>query len=211
VLVVALALAAVGCAGGSAPSRATRVTVPVEKTKTLVVMGTSATVGDGLDQQLKLQDAWPRIFYRNAFPRATVLLNAGVQDESTEDALSDQVPLVEEASPSIVAIWLGAVEASEQRPITQFAADLNGVVRRARATGARVLLADLPPVAGIDVSAYNRVIARVAADQGATLVPLHAQTISMLPRQELAFLPDPAGHRVIARAFEAAFHRRPTS
>jgi lysophospholipase L1-like esterase len=204
-VVVALALAAAGC-GGGAPSRATGSTVAAERTNTLLIMGTSASLGDGLDDPVRLQDAWPRVFYRDAFPRATVLVNAAVLDGSTADALRDQVPLAEDVAPSVVAIWLGAVEASEKRPVNEFAADLNGVVRRTRATGARVLLADLPPVAGIDVSAYNRVIARVAEDQGATLVPLHTQTISMLPGSGSTFLPDTAGHRVIARAFQAALH-----
>jgi hypothetical protein len=65
-----------------------------------------------------------------------------------------------------------------------------------------VLLADLPQSDGADVDAYNQAIARVAADEGATLVPLHEARISSFDRAHM--LPDVAGHRAVARAFERA-------
>jgi hypothetical protein len=177
--------------------------VTVERTETLVVLGSGATVGEGLGR--KLRDPWPRIFHREAFPRATVLVNAAVENSSTADALVNQVPLVEELSPSIVAIWLGTIEAFNEYPLETFEANLRTIVRRVRAAGADVLLADLPTVSTLEVGDYNRVIARVAADEGATLVPLRDRTVRALAGQDWAFLPDRAGHRVVADAFIDAY------
>jgi lysophospholipase L1-like esterase len=180
-----------------------RSTVTIQETQTLVAIGSGATVGEGLGR--KLRDPWPRLFHREAFPRSTVLVNAAVANSSTEDALVDQVPLAEELSPSVVAIWLGTIEAFNEYPLENFEENLRQIVRRVRAGGARVLLADLPTVTTVDVDGFNRVIARVAADEGATLVPLHGRTVRALAGEDWAFLPDRAGHRAIADAFIDAY------
>jgi lysophospholipase L1-like esterase len=199
--VVALACGASAC-GTDGGSTSGRPVVTVEATQTLLVMGSSATLGVGLENAW--QDAWPRIFYREAFPRATVFVNGALQDASIADAESNQLPLVEEVSPSVVAIWLGGIEASLGMPVTEFATELEDLVSRVRASGARVLLANLPN-ARADVTAYNVAIARIASEQQATLVPLHDERISTFDPSQT--VPDVAGHRVIARAFERALKR----
>jgi lysophospholipase L1-like esterase len=198
---VALLSCAAGCGGtDGSPSAAGRSTVTVDATQTVLVMGTSATFGVGLEDSF--HDAWPRIFFREAFPRTTVFFNGALVNSSAAEAEVNQLPLVAAVSPSVVAIWFGAEEASLGVPAAQFAADLGDLVRRVRASGARVLLADLPQSGNADVGAYNEAIARVAADEGATLVPLHEARISSFDRAHV--LPDVAGHRAIARAFERA-------
>jgi lysophospholipase L1-like esterase len=186
--------------GGPSGSQSGRSTITVEPTQTLLVMGSSGTLGDGLDNPW--QDAWPRIFFRKAFPRATVFVNGATEGASVEDAVTNQLPLVDDVSPSVVAIWLGAVDAVGATPVTDFAANLGRLVQRVRSSGARVLIADLPELGRVDVSAYNVAIARVAAEQQATLVPLHAERVSSFDASR--FLPDIAGQRVIAQAFERA-------
>jgi lysophospholipase L1-like esterase len=205
VAAAALACCAAGCGsggGGDGGSSAERPVVTVEPTQTLLVMGSSATFGVGLENAW--QDAWPRIFYREAFPRATVFVNGALQDASIADAELHQLPLVGEVSPSVVAIWLGGVEVALGMPVAQFATELEGLVRQVRASGARVLLADLPRSRAADVDPYNRAIARIASDDGATLVPLHAEAISSFDRS--GSVPDVAGNRTIAHAFERALH-----
>jgi hypothetical protein len=198
---VVLLCCAAGCGGQDGrASTAGRSTVTVEATQTLLVMGTSATYGVGLDDSF--QDAWPRVFYREAFPRTTVFFNGALVNSSAADAEVNQLRLVAAVSPSVVAIWFGAEEVALGVPAAQFAADLDDLVRRVLASGARVLLADLPRSGAADVDAYNQAIARVAADEGATLVPLHDTPISSFDRAHV--LPDVAGHRAIARAFQRA-------
>ncbi len=187
-----------GSEGGAAP--AARSAVSLQQTPTLLVMGSSSTLGVGLDNEL--QDGWPRIFYREAFPRSTVFFNAATRDASVADAESNQLPLVDEVSPTVVAMWFGSVEASRAMPVAEFASDLEHLVWQVRASGARVLLADLPRSERFDVAPYNRAIARIASDQGATLVPLHDEPITSFDPSRT--LPDARGHRTIARAFERA-------
>jgi len=201
--VVAFAICVAACGGTNANTGAAeRPAVGVEETQTLFVIGSGATVGIGLD--LALQDAWPRILHREAFPRATVLVNAALEEASAADALEHQVPLAEELSPAVVAIWLGAIEAFGLSPVDEFAANLDALVERVRATGARVLIADLPENTAVPIEAFNDAIARVAEEHDATLVSLRSSRITTARGAGPAFLPDVAGHRVIADAFADA-------
>jgi lysophospholipase L1-like esterase len=165
------------------------------------VIGTSASVGDAL--QLPLQYAWPRLVFRESFPRSTVFVNAAVSGSSALNAIHDQVPLVEQLHPTVIVIWLGAVEASQLVPPAQFATNLRPVVEGARSTGARVLLADLPPYPKTNVRPYNVVIDGIARETGVTLVPLHGLDVPWFINEPL-FLPNVEGHRIIATAIEAS-------
>jgi hypothetical protein len=198
---VALALIAAACSSGSRSSSNQSPTTVAQPAATLAVIGTSASVGDGL--LLPLQYSWPRLVFREAFPRTTVFVNASVSSSSIADALREQVPLVEQLHPTVVVIWLGAVEVSQLDPPAPLAPGLRAVVNGARSTGARVVLADLPAYPNTDVRPYNAVIDAVARDAGVTLVPLHALDVPWLNTGPL-FLPTVQGQRVIATAIEAS-------
>jgi lysophospholipase L1-like esterase len=209
--IAALAVVATTVVGGcgttpetASPSAGARprAAVATDGSEMIVAIGSGATVGAGLDE--RFQDAWPRLVHRDAFPRAAVLVNAAVERSSADDAVREQVPLVEELTPAVVMVWLGMVEAFDQRPPADLGEVLTEIVRRSRATSARVLLADLPAAPGVDVAPYNRVIAAVAQNEDATLVALHELDVSRLPGRTLSLLPDRDGHRTIARAFADA-------
>jgi hypothetical protein len=203
---VALALLVTACGSDPGPSAAgarAATETTVERTQLLVTVGGSATFGDGLDESLR--DGWPHVLHRTAFPRATVLVNAAVRRSTAREALEQQVPLVEELRPAVVAIWLGSVEVRSGSPVDEFAADLGAVVRRADATGARVLLANLPRGPDLDVDAYNAAIARIASAQDVALVRL--DTLAIGNTGQSPFLPDREGHRAIAAAFADALRR----
>ena len=200
--VVVIAMGAAACSSGSRSSNGNgSPTTRPRPAATFAVIGTSASVGDGL--QFPLQYSWPRLVFREALPRTTVFVNAAVSGSSAENALHDQVPLVEQLHPTVVVIWLGAVEVSQLASPVQFEANLRVVVDGARSTGARVLLADLPAYPKTDVRPYNAVIDDIARETGVTLVPLHALAVSWLVNEPL-FLPDVNGHRTIATAIEAS-------
>jgi hypothetical protein len=198
---IAIGMFASGCTSGTRSSGTGSPTTIAPPAETLAVIGTSASVGDGL--QLPLQYSWPRLVFREAFPRTSVFVNAAVSSESTHDALHDQVPLVEQLHPTVVVIWLGGVEVSQLDPPAQLEPDLRAVVDGARSTGARVLLADMPAYPKTNVQPYNNVIDAIARDTGVTLVPLHALAIPWLNTGPL-FLPTVEGHRIIATAIEGA-------
>jgi hypothetical protein len=201
VFVAIVTLLASACTSGARSNNSAPPVTPLQPAATFAVIGTSASTGDGL--VLPLQYAWPRLVFREAFPRTTVFVNAAVSGSSAQNALHDQVPLVEQLHPTVVLIWLGAVEVSQLAPVTQFETNLRAVVDGARSTGARVLLADLPAYPTTDVKPYNTVIDGIARDTGVTLVPLHSRNVSWLINEPL-FLPDRNGHRDIATAIEGA-------
>lgn len=191
--------------GGNNRGSTTRATVAVEQTQTLVVMGSSATVGEGLDQPL--QQSWPRILHREAFPRATVLVNAATDTSTVADAIREQLPVAEELRADVVAIWLGQADLSLGTPVGDFGRDLRTLVQRVRAVGARVLLGNLPDTGTARADGYDAAIASVARDTGATLVDVHALSITTLGPNTGPFLPNAAGQRAVAGAFAAALRR----
>jgi lysophospholipase L1-like esterase len=200
-----LLFAACNADGGNNGRSTARAPVAVEQTQTLVVMGSSATVGEGLDQPL--QESWPRILHREAFPRATVLVNAATDTSTVADAIRDQLPVAEELRPDVVAIWLGQADLSLGTAVGDFERDLRTLVQRVRAVGARVLLGNLPDTGTPRADAYDAAIARVARDTGATLVDVHALTIATLGSSTGPFLPNAAGQRAVAGAFAVALRR----
>jgi lysophospholipase L1-like esterase len=132
-----------------------------------------------------------------------VLVNAAIADSTASDALDDQVPLAREMHPDVALIWLGTVEVAQQLDPAAFQADLRTVIERVHAAGARVYVADLPPIANTRVTPYNAAIAAAVKATGATLVPLHDRNVTGNAGPGAPLLPDAAGHRTIADAFEA--------
>jgi hypothetical protein len=200
ILVIALALVGGACAnGGRASSSAP--TVTTEHTGTFVVIGAGPTIGDGLRQPL--QQAWPRLVFREAMPRTTVFVNAAIEGGTVATAVRDQVSLAQQLHPTVIAVWLGVLEVIDREPIEQFTSEFDGLMSAVVATGARVLVADVPNFVGIQPAPYNAVIRRVVHQWGATLVPLSSRHISASSTTGPLF-PDEAGHRAIADAFETA-------
>ncbi len=199
-VVVALALLT-SCAGSGHGGSTSATTVPVQRTQTFVALGSDVTVGDGLRDPF--QTDWPRVVWREAFPRATVFVNTALRGATAGAALNNQVPLAVQLQPASVAVWLGMVEAANGTPVKRFAANLSAVVQQLASTGAQVFVADLPVFGSVPNAAYNAAIARVVANAGATLVPLHSVSVPTVRGAKL-FLPNEEGHRAVAKAFETA-------
>jgi lysophospholipase L1-like esterase len=203
---VALGFVATACStpGDDRTDDAGAAAVTTEATSTLLIMGSAASIGDQLDEPL--QDSWPRVFYREAFPRATVLVNAAGRSSTVLDAQRDQLPLAQELRPDVVAIWLGQADLVIGTPVALFETELATLVQRVRETGARVLLANLTAhgASAARTAAFNDAVADVARAQDATLVDLFHTRISTLATVNDTFAPDVAGHRAIARAFTDA-------
>ena len=200
-----LVLVLSGCTAGThrSPGLARAVNA---KATTLLTIGGSATEGDGLPD--RLHDAWPYLFFDEAFPVSTSLVNAALDDATVKNAQADQVPLAQEVRPQVVAVWLGIDDLAEHTPIDQFASELRALIEELRATGAqRILVADLPRVFGVGAVSYNAAIRRVVQSTNATLVELENAAISLVPSRGLADQPDAAAHRVIVSAFEQALKR----
>ncbi len=167
-----------------------------------VAVGASESVGIGA--QDPGSQAWTQVFYRTALPRAAVFVNLGIPGATVEQALGEEVPRAIAAHPNIVTVWLNVNDLIGGVPAATYGTELRSLLARLRSTGARVLVANTPPLDHLPlyvgcqpyvpapggtcdtsrtlhpdrlvglVDAYNREIAGAVAAEDATLVDLHA-------------------------------------
>ncbi len=168
----------------------------------MVTMGGSATEGDGVED--RLHDAWPYLVYNEARPPTSVLVNAALDDATVRRAIANQLLLVAETKPDLVAVWLGVDDARARTPVATFRRELTLLIRSARVTAVtRVLVADLPASIGVaDAGAYNTAIRQAVTATKAELVELANIDVTLAPTQGLPDQPDAKSHRAIADAFE---------
>lgn len=200
-------------------------------------VGASETTGSGADEPLR--QAWPRVLYRTALPTSAVFVNLGIPGATVEEALDREVTPAVELQPTLVTVWLNVNDIMAGVTAAEFERDLGALVRTLRRGGAtRVFVANTPPLdqlpaylacqtGEIDcglgeglpspdavnelVDAYNAATARVAADEGAFVVDLHAVGLAARRSGTAAslvsadgFHPSAAGHAAVANAFAQA-------
>lgn len=194
-----LTLTLVSCSGSSGNSGAPARSATTERRDVLVTIGSAATFGDGLANPWR--DSWPQKLYHEAFPTSTVLVNASDRAVSVGRALGQPLALALEVHATVVAVWLGHTDGS----VEDFAFNLDRLIEQLRASGARVLLGNLPR-GRADSAAANAAITRIARARGATLVDL-ATALSGSPRVGPGSSIDVATSGKIAEAFAAALAR----
>lgn len=139
---------------------------------TLVVfLGDSLTAGLGLPED----EAYPaRIAaLAQAEGRGLRVVNAGVSGDTSAGGLARLSWLLSQG-PGVVVVALGANDGLRGLPVEALERNLAEIVRRARESGARVLLAgmQMPPNYGSDYAeAFREVYPRVARDLDVPLVP----------------------------------------
>jgi GDSL-like Lipase/Acylhydrolase family len=194
------------CSHGSSRSAHPAATSAPERTPVLVTIGSDATLGDGLADQVRLRDAWPQKLYHEAMPEAAVLVNASYDDGVTIDrAVALEVPLALDQHATVVAVWLGDADLADKVSAASFRAKLDGMVATLRKSGAKVLLGNLAPV-NPDAVAYNDAIASVAKARGATFVDV-AAALSETPGIGPSSKVTPTTSGKIAAAFAVALAR----
>jgi GDSL-like Lipase/Acylhydrolase family len=171
--------------------------------QTLMVIGSGTALGDNLPDPLR--DAWPRLLYLDAFPRATVFVNAAARDQTTSEAVTDQIPLVRELHPRTVIVWIGANDVTEAVPIEQFRRDVTDLLEAIRSTRVHSIFVGQLPGLGPATPSYNAVLADASARTGALLVSRTGGSRTVVDDD----LPEIDDHRAVARAFEQALeHHR---
>lgn len=196
-----------------------------------VAVGASETVGVGAGDPTL---AWPEVFRRRALPPDTVFTSLGVSGSTVAGALQQQASRAVELAPTLVTVWLNVNDLTRFVSPETYESQLRDLVHRLRRDGdTTVLVANtpaldrLPAIArfGLDpalidgaVDAYNRVIERVARDEGAVLVDLHAASMSARAEGKEAgyisgdgFHPSAAGHEAAAEVFAAAYRASVTA
>jgi len=198
-------------------------------------VGASETIGDGTSEPLR--EAWPQLVFA-AMPNSASFVNLGFQGATTADAITREVPVAESLHPTVVTVWLNVNDLIDGVSATDFQAHLHTILQRLRATGAAVYIANTPaldhlpiylacrrPVptacpAGVPdplpapavlnrmVDDYNAATASAAAATGATVVDLHAASLTARADDSEpnlisadGFHPNAAGARRVADVF----------
>ena len=168
--------------------------------RTIVALGDSLTAGYGVAPD----EAWPALIQarlrREGFPHSVV--NAGVSGDTTAGGLR-RVDWVLRARPAVAIIALGANDGLRGQSVQAMRENLDRIVERLRAAGARVLLAGmrLPPNYGADFTRdFAAVYPEIARRAGIALMPFLLDGVAADPRlnQGDGIHPNAAGHRVIA-------------
>jgi hypothetical protein len=205
--VCAVAFLCAACSGGRS---AARLAAPTgnspARPQTLLVLGGADNEGQAIPD--RLQDAWPYLLYRDAFPRAAVLVNDALDTATAADVLETQASFVRQLSPDVVAMWIGIDDLRDRTPIPTFTHELRTLTATLQADGAgHILIADIPSDYGSNAAAYDVAIRTVAQTAGAVLVELQHLHVTFVTDHRSPSEADAATHRAIANAFEQALHR----
>ncbi len=188
----ALLVAALALLGATRPAPAAE--------RVVVALGDSLTAGLGV----AAHEAWPALLQarlaREGYPHRVV--NAGVSGDTSAGGVR-RLDWVLRAKPDVVIIELGANDGLRGLPVDALRANLETIVRRVQATGARVLLTGmrLPPNYG---AAYTRdfaaAFASVAKKTRVAFMPflLDGVAAEASLNQPDGIHPTAAGHAVIA-------------
>lgn len=170
-----------------------------------VAVGASDSVGVGADDPE--EEAWPRVFRRDALGGDWRFRNVATSGATVASALEKQVPVAVDAAPQLVTVWLVVNDIRAGVDATTYEQQLGRLVHALRRDGATtVLVGNVPRVPWFPaelITPYNEAIARVVAAEEAVLVDLHARS-STFDLSHLAadfFHPSTAGHAVLAAAF----------
>jgi lysophospholipase L1-like esterase len=204
-----------------------------------VALGASETVGTGLDDQpLRLRVTWPQLFFNDALPRAATYYNFGIPGISTTDALRRELPAALAVHPTLASVFFTLDDLVQGVSAVDYERNLGTIVHALRQGGrATVLVAnaphvdalpayracqagsqfcllggvDVPPpaVVNADVDAYNAVVRRVVAREGAVLVDVAAHASDLVSNPDYiasdGLHPSPAGHAALAALFVSAY------
>jgi acyl-CoA thioesterase-1 len=168
----------------------------------LVCLGDSLTAGYGVDPD----QAWPALLQGRLAAAATTahwrVVNAGVSGDTTAGGLR-RIDRLLAARPTAVLVCLGGNDGLRGLPPETVRANLDRILGRVRAAGARPLLAGIEMPTSFpdeDRTAFAGVFPAVAAAHRAPLLPSLLTGVAMVPELNLPdrIHPNPEGHRRIA-------------
>jgi acyl-CoA thioesterase-1 len=177
---------------GPAPARAAE--------RVVVALGDSLTAGFGVTAGEAYPARLAERLQREGYPHRVV--NAGVSGDTSAGGLA-RIDWVLRARPEVVVVALGANDGLRGQPPEALERNLEAIVRRLQAAGARVLLAGMlvPPNYGADYGRrFAAVYPAVARRTGVPLMPFLLDGVAADPRlnQPDGIHPTAEGHRVVA-------------
>lgn len=173
---------------------------PAADAPQVVFLGDSLTAGLGLGEEA----AYPAIVGELLAQRgvAVRIVNAGVSGDTSAGGLA-RVDWLLSLHPDIVLLALGANDGLRGQPVASIEANLREIVRRARAAGARVVLAGMkmPPNYGPDYTRdFEALYARLARELELPFLPFLLEGVAADPKLNQAdgIHPTAEGQRIVA-------------
>jgi acyl-CoA thioesterase-1 len=193
-LSVALALLPLGCATGKGPTASSEVSVA----RHVVVLGDSLAVSPSR------QEGFP-VFVQQRISEQRLewtVINAGVRGDTTSGGLRRLEDVLDQR-PDVLIVALGSNDGLRGVATTTIARNLSEIISRAKARGARVLLAGMetPPLHGWNYTlAFHNVFPGLAREHDVPLVPFLLAGVALDPELngEDMIHPNAAGARRIA-------------
>jgi acyl-CoA thioesterase-1 len=168
--------------------------------RVIVALGDSLTAGFGVAPD----EAWPALIEARLRREGLAyrVVNAGVSGDTSAGGLR-RVPWVLRSRPEVAIVALGANDGLRGQSPAALSANLQEIVTRLRAGGARVLLAGmrLPPNYGAELSReFAQAFADVARRERVAFMPFLLDGVAADPRLNLpdGIHPNSAGYRVVA-------------
>ena len=168
--------------------------------ETLTVLGDSLTAGFGVGHEEAFPALMQERLRREGYDYRVV--NAGVSGDTTAGGLR-RVDWVLRTRPSIVIVALGGNDGLRGLSVAAMRENLEQIVARIRASGARVLLAGMrvPPNYGQEYArAFAAVFPTVARKAGVSLIPFLLEGVAGDPNLNQAdgIHPNAKGQQVVA-------------
>ena len=166
----------------------------------VIFLGDSLTAGYGLPAE----QAYPTLVGATLREQGSPVrvVNAGVSGDTTSGAI-DRLDWLLDQKPDLLVVGLGANDALRGQPVARIEANLITIVRRAKASGARVLLLGMkiPTNFGPDYSsAFAAVYPRVAEREKVPLMPFLLEGVGGRIELNLddGIHPNERGQRIVA-------------
>lgn len=186
-------------AAASAPAP-TPESARIPANRRIVLLGDSLTAGLGLPAD----ESYPALLQARLDARKAGwhVVNAGVSGDTSAGGLR-RLDWALDGGAAVVLVALGGNDALRGLPVADLASNLDQIVTRARASGARVILAGMqaPPNTGPEyTAAFRAVYSTLAKKHGAALVPFLLQGVGGIEalNQADGIHPNTAGARIVA-------------
>lgn len=172
-------------------SAATAVGVAQTGAPTLLVLGDSLSAEYGLAKG----SGWVALLAQRLAQerRSVTVFNASISGDTTSGGLARLPALLQQHSPSVVVIELGANDALRGLPLDMTRDNLRAMVRLAQTAKARVLLLGMqvPPNYGVDYAQeFAAGFAAVAKEHKTALVPFFLRNVADAPNAAELFQSD---------------------